>query len=166
MTGLLGLIGKLVRSAGSSAIGTATVLGVAGAMQPGAEGGPQLQGATLQNPVFEVNEYESRSLFGFQADGGMMFFLIGGGALILTILAAFICSGWGCKACRELSKRRAKQKGVKEEKLEQIENREIVPTDKDLESAMSRLRTKLGRTERKGSERGGGRDVFTDGLEF
>ena len=164
MKGLLGLIGKLVRSAGSSAIGTVTVLGVAEAMQPGAEGGPQLQGATLQNPVFEVNE--SGSLLGLQMDGGSEFFWIGGGAFILTVLAAFCCSGWGCRACRELSKRRAKQKGIKEEKLEQIENREIVPTDKDLESALSRLRTKLGRTERKGSERGGGRDVFTDGLEF
>ena len=94
MKGLLGLIGKLVRSAGSSAIGTATVLGVAGTMQPGAEGGPQLQGATLENPVFEVNEF--RSLLGLQLDGGTTFFLIGGGALILTLIAAFCCTGWGC----------------------------------------------------------------------
>ena len=166
MKGFFGLIGKLVRSAGSSAVGTATVLGVAGAMTPGTEGGPQLQGATLENPVFEVNE--SRSLLGLQLDGGTTFFLIGGGALILTLIAAFCCTGWGCQACRELSKRRAKQKGMKEEKLEQPENREI-PKDRDLESAMSRLRSKMGRVERKGTtlpERGGGRDVFADGLEF
>ena len=161
MKGLLGLIGKLVRSAGSSAIGTATVLGVAGAMQPGVEGGPQLQGATLQNPVFEVNE--SRSILGLQLDGGSEFFWIGGGALILTILISFCCSGWGCRACRELNRRRTKLKEMKEEKLEQKKSRE---TDRDLESAMQRLRTKLGRTDRKGTERGGGQEVFTNGLDF
>ena len=164
MKGLFGIIGKLIRSAGTSAVGTATVLGVAGAMTPGTEGGPQLQGATLEYPVFEVNK--SSSLLGLQMDGGTTFFLIGGGVLILTVIAAFCCSVWGCQACRELSKRRAKQKGMKEEKLEQPENREI-PKDRDLETAMSRLRCKM--KERKGTtlpERGGERDVFADGLEF
>ena len=160
MKGILGLIGKLVRSAGSSAIGTATVLGVAGAMQPGVEGGPQLQGATLQNPVFEVNE--SRSILGLQLDGGSEFFWIGGGALILTILVSFCCSGWGCRACRALNRRRTKLKEMKEEKLEQKESRE---TDRDLETAMQRLRTKLGWSG-KGTERGGGQEVFTNGLDF
>ena len=52
--------------------------------------------------------------------------------------------------------------------MEQPENIEI-PKDRDLESAMSRLRSKIGRAERKGTtlpDRGGGRDVFADGLEF
>ena len=160
MKGILGLLGRLARSAGSSAIGTATVLGVAGAMQPGVEGGPQLQGATLQNPVFEVNE--SRSILGLQLDGGSEFFWIGGGALILTILVSFCCSGWGCRACRALNRRRTKLKEMKEEKLEQKESRE---TDRDLETAMQRLRTKLGRSG-KGTERGGGQEVFTNGLDF
>ena len=88
MKGLLGLIGKLVRSAGSSAIGTATVLGVAGAMQPGAEGGPQLQGATLQNPVFEVNE--SRNLLGLQLDGGTLVFLDQGRSTHLNCFGSFL----------------------------------------------------------------------------
>ena len=79
------------------------------------------------------------------------------------MIAAFCCTGWGCQACRELSKRRAKQKGIKEEKMEQPENREI-PKDRVLESAISRLRCKM--KERKGTERGGERDVFAVGLEF
>ena len=160
MKGILGLVGRLARSAGSSAIRTATVLGIAGAMQPGVEGGPQLQGATLQNPVFEVNE--SRSILGLQLDGGSEFFWIGGGALILTLLVSFCCSGWECRACRALNRRRTKLKEMKEEKAEQKESRE---TDRDLETAMQRLRTKLGRSG-KGTERGGGQEVFTNGLDF
>ena len=106
MKGILGLLGRLARIAGSSAVGTATVLGVAGAMQKGAEVGPQLQGATLQNLVFEVNE--SRSILGLQLDGGSEFFWIGDGALILSLLVSFCCSGWGCRACRALNRRRTK----------------------------------------------------------
>ena len=57
MKGILGLLGRLARSAGSSAVGTASVLGVAGAMQK-EQIGPQLQGATLQNPECVVNNQD------------------------------------------------------------------------------------------------------------
>ena len=86
MRGILGLLGKLARSAGSSVVGTASVLGVAGAMQK-EQIGPQLQGATLEHPKFVVNE--SRSILGLQLDGGSEFFWIGGGALILSLLILF-----------------------------------------------------------------------------
>ena len=160
MKGILGLLGRLARSAGSSAVGTASVLGVAGTMQKGAEVGPQLQGATLQNPVFEVNE--SRSILGLQLDGGSEFFWIGGGALILSLLVSFCCSGWGCRACRMLNRRRTKLREMKEEKAEEKESRE---KDRDLETAIQRLRTKIGRSG-KGSESSGGKESFTNGLDF
>ena len=94
--------------------------------------------------------------------------LIGGGALLLTMIAAFCCSGWGCQACREIGKKRAQKKGLKGEQMEQPEVIEI-PKNRDLESAMFKLRSKIGRVERKGTtppDQGGGRDVFADGLEF
>ena len=159
MKGILGLLGRLARSAGSSAVGTASVLGVAGAMQK-EQVGPQLQGATLQNPVFEVNE--SRSILGLQLDGGSEFFWIGGGALILSLLVSFCCSGWGCRACRALNRRRTKLREMKEEKAEEKESRE---KDRDLETAIQRLRTKIGRSG-KGTESGGGQEAFTNGLDF
>ena len=159
MKGILGLFGRLARSAGSSAVGTASVLGVAMAMQK-EQVGPQLQGATLQNPVFEVNE--SRSILGLQLDGGSEFFWIGGGALILSLLISFCCSGWGCRACRAWNRRRTKQREMKEEKVEMKESRE---KDRDLETAIQRLKTKIGRSG-KGEESGGGQEAFTNGLDF
>ena len=159
MKGILGLLGRLARSAGSSAVGTASVLGVAGAMQK-EQIGPQLQGATLQNPKFVVNE--SRSILGLQLDGGSEFFWIGGGALILSLLISFCCSGLSCRACRAWNRRRTKQREMKEEKVEVKESRE---KDRDLETAIQRLKTKIGRSG-KGEESGGGQEAFTNGLDF
>ena len=158
MKGLLGLLGKLVRSAGSSAVGTASVLGVAGAMQK-EQIGPQLQGATLQSPEFVVNE--SRSIFGVTLDGGSEFFWIGGGALLLSLLILFCCSGLSCRACRAWNRRRNKQRELKEEKVEMKESRE---KDRDLETAIQRLKNKIGRPG-KGVESGGG-EAFHNGLDF
>ena len=158
MKGILGLLGKLVRSAGSSAVGTASVLGVAGAMQK-EQIGPQLQGATLQDPEFVVNE--SRSILGLQLDGRSEFFWIGGGALILSLLISFCCSGLSCRACRAWNRRRNKQRELKEEKVEMKESRE---KDRDLETAIQRLKNKIGRPG-KGVESGGG-EAFHNGLDF
>ena len=98
------------------------------------------------------------------------------GALLLTILMAVCCSGWGCQVCREIGKRRSKKKGLKGEKAEQPEVIEIKveqdrPRDRDLESAMFKLRSKMGKVERKETtpmDRGGGHGVFAmeDGLEY
>ena len=102
--------------------------------------------------------------------------MIGGGALLLTIIKAFCCSGWGCQACREIGKRRSKKKGLKGEKVEQPEVIEIKveqdrPRDRELESALFKLKSKMGKVERKETtllDRGGGRSVFAmeDGLKF
>ena len=158
MKGLLGLLGKLVRSAGSSAVGTESVLGVTGTMQK-EQIGPQLQGATLQSPEFVVNE--SRSIFGVTLDGGSEFFWIGGGALLLSLLISFCCSGLSCRACRAWNRRRNKQRELKEEKVEMKESRE---KDRDLETAIQRLKNKIGRPG-KGVESGGG-EAFHNGLDF
>ena len=158
MKGLFGLLGKLARSAGSSAVGTATVLGVAGAMQK-EQIGPQLQGATLEHPEFVVNE--SRSILGLQLDGGSEFFYIGAGALILSLLISFCCSGLSCRACRAWNRKRNKQRELKEEKVEIKEGKE---KDRDLETAIQRLKNKIGRSG-KGVESGGG-EAFHNGLDF
>ena len=158
MRGIFGLLGNLARSAGSSAVGTATVLGVAEAMQK-EQIGPQLQGATLQNPEFVVNE--SRSILGLQLDGGSEFFYIGAGALILSLLISFCCSGLSCRACRAWNRKRNKQRELKEEKVEIKEGRE---KDRDLETAIQRLRNKIGRSGR-GVESGGG-EAFQHGLDY
>ena len=158
MKGILALLGKLARSAGSSAVGTATVLGVAGAMQK-EQIGPQLQGATLEHPHFVVNE--SRSILGLNLDGGSEFFYIGAGALILSLLISFCCSGLSCRACRAWNRRRNKQRELKEEKVEIKEGKE---KDRDLETAIQRLKNKIGRSG-KGVESGGG-EAFHNGLDF
>ena len=158
MRGILGLLGKLARSAGSSAVGTASVLGVAGAMQK-EQIGPQLQGATLEHPEFVVNE--SRSILGLQLDGGSEFFYIGAGALILSLLISFCCSGLSCRACRAWNRKRNKQRELKEEKVEIKEGKD---KDRDLETAIQRLKNKIGRSG-KGVESGGG-EAFHNGLDF
>ena len=158
MKGIFALLGKLARSAGSSAVGTATVLGVAGAMQK-EQIGPQLQGATLEHPQFVVNE--SRSILGLNLDGGSEFFYIGAGALILSLLISFCCSGLSCRACRAWNRRRNKQRELKEEKVEIKEGKE---KDRDLETAIQRLKNKIGRSG-KGVESGGG-EAFHNGLDF
>ena len=158
MKGILGLLGRLARSAGSSAVGTASVLGVAGAMQK-EQIGPQLQGATLEHPEFVVNE--SRSILGLQLDGGSEFFYIGAGSLIFSLLILFCCSGLSCRACRAWNRRRNKQREMKEEKVEIKESRE---KDRDLETAIQRLKNKIGRSG-KGVESGGG-EAFHNGLDF
>ena len=158
MKGILGLLGRLARSAGSSAVGTASVLGVAGAMQK-EQIGPQLQGATLEHPEFVVNE--SRSILGLQLDGGSEFFYIGAGALILSLLISFCCSGLSCRACRAWNRKRNKQRELKEEKVEIKEGKE---KDRDLETAIQHLKNKIGRSG-KGVESGGG-EAFHNGLDF
>ena len=158
MKGILGLLGRLARSAGSSAVGTASVLGVAGAMQK-EQIGPQLQGATLEHPEFVVNE--SRSILGLQLDGGSEFFYIGAGALILSLLISFCCSGLSCRACRAWNRKRNKQRELKEEKVEMKEGKE---KDRDLETAIQRLRNKIGRSGR-GVE-SGGVEAFQHGLDY
>ena len=158
MKGIFALLGKLARSAGSSAVGTATVLGVAGVMQK-EQIGPQLQGATLEHPQFVVNE--SRSILGLNLDGGSEFFYIGAGALILSLLISFCCSGLSCRACRAWNRRRNKQKELQEEKAEMKEGKE---KDRDLENAIQRFKNKIGRPGR-GVE-SGGVEAFQHGLDY
>ena len=158
MRGIFGLLGKLARSAGSSAVGTATVLGVAGAMQK-EQIGPQLQGATLEHPQFVVNQ--SRSFLGLNLDGGSEFFYIGAGALILSLLISFCCSGLSCRACRAWNRRRSRLKELKEEKIEMEEGKE---KDRDLENAIQRLKSKIQRAGRGGES--GGVETFQHGLDY
>ena len=158
MKGILALLGKLARSAGSSAVGTATVLGVAGAMQK-EQIGPQLQGATLEHPQFIVNQ--SRSILGLNLDGGSEFFYIGAGALILSLLISLCCSGLSCRACRAWNRRKSKQRELKEEKAEMEEGKE---KERDLENAIQRLKTKIQKTGRGGES--GGVEALQHGLDY
>ena len=90
MKGIFGILGKMIRSAATSAVGIVTVLGVHRAMTPGTDSGPQLQGAFLEYPTFEVNK--TTSLLDFQLDRSSSMLLIGGGAFLLAILTAVCCS--------------------------------------------------------------------------
>ena len=83
-------IKKLFMSSASSAIGTGTVLGIHGAMAPGA---PSIQGSDIRDAKVD----ESKNLMKFDLDGGASFFMIV--LMILIFMVVVIAVPMCCCGC-------------------------------------------------------------------
>ena len=111
-------IRKLFMSSASSAIGTGTVLGIHGAMAPGA---PSIQGSDIRDAKVD----ESKNLMKFDLDGGATFFMIV--LMILIFMVVVVVVPMCCCGCSpyKLRQKRKEEKWKKEvRQLMEQRNRE------------------------------------------
>ena len=109
------MIRKLFMSSASSAIGTGTVLGIHGAMEPAA---PSIQGSDMRDAKVD----ESNNLMKFDLDGGSSFFIIV--LMILIFLVVIVVMPMYCCGCSpyKLCKKRKEDKW-KRQVLQMLEQR-------------------------------------------